>query len=313
VLKWFSRSKRQTGTMAIEIEAGAIKFAHAQHGAAGRPMVIDHGCVECGPEARQSELARLARDKGMAGIDCTTLLDPADYQMLLVESPSVPREELKAAIRWKIKDMVSYPVDDAALDVIEIPPLQGGVDKARSMYAVASPNEAVQKRVELFAAAGARLQVIDIPEMAQRNIASLFEQTEGAVALLAFARWGGLLTVSFRGNLIQARRLEVTSDQLGQKDHQDYYRERVASELSRSLDNFERQFSGMTVGELLLAPFPESDGFDEYLRGSIYVPLRAIDLREALEFAPDAKPDVAEQWRSLFTIGAALRVEERAL
>ena len=313
LFSWLSRSKSQSGLMAVELEAGAIKFAHAQHMTDGRPMIVDRGVVACTPENRQAEFDRLARDKGMARVDCTTLLDPADYQLLQVDAPNVPRDELKAAMRWKIKDMVDYHVNDATLDVIEIPPIGTPSGKPGSMYAVAAPNEVVQKRVALFDAAGVRLQVIDIPEMAQRNIATLFEQHEGAVALLAFSQWGGLLTFSLRGDLILARRLEVTSDQLAQKEHEKYYRERVSTEVQRSLDHFERQFGGMTVGELLIAPFPGGAGFDEELRNSIYVPVRAVDLQEVMEFPPQHAPGLDEQWRSLFTIGAALRVEEKTL
>ena len=317
LFKWLSRSKRQSGTLAIAIDAGAIRFAHAQHLADGRPMIVDWGRMEFASGNFEAQFAKLAREKGMATVDCTTLLDPADYQFLLVEAPSVPREELKSAIRWKIKDMVDYHVNDATVDVIEVPALKTmgdkpAADKARSMYAVAARNEVVQKRVSLFESAGARLQVIDIPEMAQRNIASLFEQADGAVALLTFSAWGGMLTFSFHGDLIQARRLEVTSEQLGQKEHEDYYRERVAAEVSRSLDHFERQFGGLAVSALLIAPFPGVAGFDEYLRGNVYVPIKAIDLQDVMEFG-ERKPGVVEQWESLFTIGAALRVEEKAL
>jgi len=49
------------------------------------------------------------------------------------------------------------------------------------------------------------------------------------------------LTISFRGELLLTRRLEVTSVQLGQREHGDHYRERVATEITRSLDIFDRQ------------------------------------------------------------------------
>src|SRR2546426_607211 len=104
LLKWLSRSKRQSGTMAIAIESRSITFAHAQRLADGRPLILDWGQVEWGADTLEAQFVKLAKDKGMGGIDCTTLLDPADYQFLLVEAPNVPREELKSAIRWKIKD-----------------------------------------------------------------------------------------------------------------------------------------------------------------------------------------------------------------
>lgn len=290
-----------------------IKFVHLVRVANGRPTVLDWGIIDCAPDAREAAFNDLAKEKGLSDFECTTVLDPSEYQLLLVESPNVPREELKSAIRWKIKDLVDYHVNDATVDVIEIPSAPGTTAKSSSMYAVAASNEVVQKRVALFNVANVPLRVIDIPEMSQRNLAALYQQPGRAVALLAFSRWGGLLTFSFEGDLVLSRRLEVTSDQLSQKDNEAYYRERVSSEVSRSLDHFERQFNGMTVTELLLAPFPARSGFDEYLRVNIYVPVRNIDLSHEIEFPSGAIPDEQSQWRCLYTVGAALRFEEKLL
>jgi MSHA biogenesis protein MshI len=299
--------------MAVEIEAGAIKFVHIVRPANARPSVLDSGYVECAIDQRAAVLNKLAKDKGLNSGDCFTLLDPSEYQLLLVDAPNVPREELKAAIRWKIKDLIEYHINDATVDVIEIPSPPDSSVKVSSMYAVVAANEVVQKKIALFDSADLPLRVIDIPEMAQRNLASLFEQPGRAVAFLAFSSWGGLLTFSFEGDLVLARRLEVTSDQLSQQENQAYYRERVSAEISRSLDHFERQFTGMAVGELLLAPFPARAGFDEYLRANIFVPVRAIDLTDVIDFPADAVPDAMSQWRVLYAIGAALRFEEKKL
>lgn len=232
---------------------------------------------------------------------------------MLVEAPNVPREELRSAIRWRIKDLLDYHVDDATVDVLEVPAESGGTVKARAMYALAAPNEIVQKRIALFEEAGLNLGVIDVPEMAQRNVAALFEQSEGATALLSFGEWGGLLTISARGELLLARRLEVTLGQLARTEHHAHYFERVTTELKRSLDMFERQYQPSQVVELLLAPMPEPTGLEAHLASEIYVPVRQIDIAEVVEFGRGAAPSATDAWQFFHLIGAALRVEEKAL
>ncbi|HZF18410.1 MAG TPA: agglutinin biogenesis protein MshI [Burkholderiales bacterium] len=260
-----------------------------------------------------SSLQRAAKEHGLARSTCTTLLEPADYQILLVEPPKVSPDELRAAIRWKIKDQLEYHIDDATVDVFEVRAEGDPKGSARAMYAVATSNEVVQKRITLFQDARIPLKVIDIPEMAQRNVAALFESQDKATAMLAFSPWGGLLTISFQGELLLTRRLEVTSVQLGQREHGDHYRERVATEITRSLDIFERQRLSVGVGELLLAPLPQDPELEQFLHGKLYVPVVAAVLPQVMDFAGGGEPTPEEQWEYFYLFGAALRVEEKAL
>jgi hypothetical protein len=309
---WFSRSVQVSGLLAVAVEPEAIKFAHVRY-ARERPRATQWWSVPVAASEQANSLQGSVKDHGLARSVMTTLLEPADYQILLVEPPRVPAEELKAAIRWKIKDLIEYHVDDATVDVFEVRDGKEAKGQSRAMYAVATPNEVVQKRIGLFEEARLPLRVVDIPEMAQRNIAALFESPEKATALLAFSSWGGLLTISFQGELLMTRRLEVTSVQLGQREHGDHYRERVAIEVTRSLDMFDRQRLSVGVGELLLAPLPQDPELEQYLRGQLYVPVTGADLPRVMDFAGGNEPSIEEQWEYFHLFGAALRVEEKAL
>jgi len=308
LLGWLSKSTHTSGFLAVAIEPDAIKFAHVRY-AGERPRATGWWAVPVDDSGPTGALQGAAKERGYGRAVCTTLLEPADYQILLVEPPKVPPDELKAAIRWRIKDLLEYHVDDATVDVFEV--RSEGNAAAKAMYAVATPNEVVQKRIALFQDARVALRVIDIPEMAQRNVASLFESPGKATAMLAFSPWGGLLTISFRGELLLTRRLEVTSVQLGQKEHGDHYRDRVATEITRSLDMFERQRMSVGVGELLLAPLPQDPDLEQFLHAKLYVPVVSADLPRVIDFAGEPTPE--ELWEYFYLFGAALRVEEKTL
>ena len=311
MLNWFSKSPQTSGLLAVSIESGSIRFAHVRNAGGPRPLATNWWTVPAELSEQASSLQKSAKERGYGRSVCTTLLEPAEYQILLVEPPKVPPDELKAAIRWKIKDLLEYHVDDATVDVFE---LRSGSDTAaKAMYAVATPNEIVQKRIALFEEARVALRVIDIPEMAQRNIAALFEAPDKATAMLAFSSWGGLLTISYHGELLLTRRLEVTAVQLGQREHGDHYRERVAIEITRSLDMFERQRLSVAVGELLLAPLPQDPGLEQFLQSNLYVPMKSAELAKVMDFAGGSEPSLDEQWEYFHLFGAALRVEARAL
>jgi hypothetical protein len=57
---------------------------------------------------------------------------------------------------------------------------------------------------------------------------------------------------------------------------------------------------------------PEDIGLLAFLGSQLYLPLRQIDLADALEFS-GAQMGVDMQWQLLHVLGAALRVEAKSL
>jgi MSHA biogenesis protein MshI len=312
-MAWFSKKKAKPGWMAISTDADAIRLAHVDRPALGRPRVDRWGIVKR-DERGDAELQHAAQEHELGRYRCATLLHPEEYQLLMVDAPNVPREELKAAIRWRVKDLIDYHIDDATMDVLDIPVDADAAGKSHYMYAVAARNEIVRGQIAQFERARVALQVIDIRETAQRNIAQLYETANRGIGMLSFDQAGGLFTLSFAGELYLARRLDLSWAQLaGAQDGQrQAHFERIGVEIQRSLDHFERQYRNITLSELLLGPMPEDPGLLAYLGSQLYVPLRQIDLADALEFS-GARMGVNEQWQLLHVLGAALRVEARVL
>jgi len=312
-MAWFSKKKAQPCWMAISTDADAIRLAHIDRPAQGKPRVDRWGIVKRG-EGDGAELQQAAEEYELARYRCATLLQPAEYQLLMVDAPNVPREELKAAIRWRVKDLLDYHIDDATMDVLDIPVDKDAPGKSHYMYAVAAKNDIVQEQVAQFERAKIRLQVIDIPETAQRNIAELYETADRGIGMLSFDHAGGLFTLSFKGELYLARRLDLNWAQLAgaEESQRQLYFERIGVELQRSLDHFERQYQNITLSELVLGPMPEDIGLVAFLSSQLYLPLRQINLADALEFAGDDM-GVDEQWQLLRVLGAALRLEAKAL
>jgi len=71
--------------------------------------------------------------------------NPASYQLLPIEAPDVDAAELKAAVRWRIKEFIDFHIDDAAIDVFEMPS-QGPRARARTMYVGAARNPLIVQR-----------------------------------------------------------------------------------------------------------------------------------------------------------------------
>lgn len=315
MLNWLSKSKKEAGWLAISLAPERVQYVHGQFAPGGKSVVPRLG-ASGGGAARTVNPEKFLRDLHAERYQCSTLLRPAEYQMLLVEAPNVPAAELKSAIRWRVKDLVDYPIDDAAIDVLDIPPEQGSaVQRGHSMYAVAARNSVIESHIRAFEEAKVPLSVIDIPEMAQRNIAALHEVEGRGLALLHIDRDIGLLTINFGGELYLARRMDIGFEALraANGEAREALFNRIVVELQRTFDHFERQFRFIAVSGLLVGPQPEDIGLVGHLAANLSMDVKPVDLAGKIAFGRAGAPDAATQWSLFHLLGASLRHETRAL
>jgi MSHA biogenesis protein MshI len=264
------------------------------------------------------------------------------FSLLLIEAPEVDPLELKAAVRWRIKELLDFHIDDAIIDVFDIPGQQER-GRPKLMYVVASRISTVQQHIDLLEGREINLSAIDIPELAMRNIAALLPEDEGGVAMLYLGQDSGLLTLTRQKNLYLARKLETGTrqllDYLGQGEADEefvldpeegeaaegaertgdamprslrYALDSIVLEIQRSLDYYESHFSLPPVSGLVLVPMAQPiPGMMEYITGRLGVPMHMLDLNAFIESEQTISDELQSQ--CLLSIGAALRQENRAL
>lgn len=311
-MKFFTRSKKQKGWLVIDESPEEIDCVHAEVAPGARASIDLWTSFKTGPAP--GALEKIARDRHFERYQCATLLKPGEYQLLMVDAPPVPPAELKSALRWRIKDMLDYHVDDATLDVMDIPPVGGQGGRGHSLFAVAAKNEVIGQRIKRFEAARIPLEVIDIPETAQRNIAALHEAEKRGTALLFLESRAALLTINYAGELYLARRLDVGLEQISRQppgERKEVF-ERILVELQRTFDHFDRQHA-VTVAKILLGPEPEPTGLEDFLRANLDIAVEGVNLAERLSVSPARGFDPAMQWRLFHLVGAALRHEDRVI
>ncbi len=235
------------------------------------------------------------------------VLNPADYRLRLLDAPNVPADELKSAVRWQIQDMLDFHADDGTVDVLDVPHPEH-VGHAKQLFAVAARNSLLAEEAVLATNAGLNLTIIDIMETAQRNVAARLETPGRALALFAFIETGGLLTLTLDGELCMARTLGVSQTVLD-IEGMDSVLERLTLEIQRSLDHFDRQFGGIPVDCLLLAPMENVEGLRNGLAGNLALPVKAIDLADVLDITAFTEANALPP-HCFHAIGAALRMEE---
>jgi MSHA biogenesis protein MshI len=313
----FGKTRKSPGWLAVNFQRNGVCVAHVERKPSALPivnLVMSHASNKA---VDVPALEKIGKELRAERYQCTTLLNHGDYQLLSVDAPNVQPDELKTAIRWRLKDLLDYHIDDATVDVLDVPVEKNASARNHSMFAVAARNQLIEQRQTLFAESKFPLSVIDIPEMAQRNISALMEPEGRGLAMLSFDEEGGLLTVTFSGELYLSRRIDVPLSQLKQDnvEQRNACYERITLELQRSLDHFDRQYHFITLSKLILAPMAgDTGGLQEYLASNMYVPVEGLNLATVLDLSnvPELKTHEAQQ-RYFMTLGAALREEGKAL
>ncbi len=319
----WGRSKAGAGLVGVTLGDG-LAIAVVDRPRDGRPRLLGWGCnmVESAPGERE---LRAERQRLRLGRSRTcTVLDSDDYQLLLVEAPRVEPSELRAAVRWRVKELIDFHIDDAVIDVFEIPGQQQRAQGQVMMYAVVAQAARVRRRIDLLESADLRLEVVDIPELALRNLAALTPDDAAGVVTLQLGAGGGLLTLTRQQNLFLARRIDTGADALveaashsSEPDREDYgpladLIDAIVLEIQRSIDYYDRHFAQPPLAAVMIAPAgPGLDWLDAQLNRRLGLPVRRLDLNELIEVAEPL--DAATQARCLLAIGAALRQEDTAL
>lgn len=310
----FFAPRRKPGWLSILPQGGRVVLTHVVQAPGKRPEVrlLDNFAAEQGAV---DALQRLRAARKLGAYATTTLLAAGDSTLTQLDAPPVPREERKEALRWMLKDVVGYPVENACLDVLDLPAAGLPPGRPAGVLVVSAAEQAVRACVAPFEAANVHLDVVDVPELAQRNIAALLEDENRGLVMLRVDESGMMLTLTFHGELVAVRRSEMNARQLASEDEAQRERvlERLVLELQRSLDNFDRQYSHIPVSKVVVASDQHVDHLVDALRHGTYVPVVNMDLNGHLDFptVPELKaPEVQSKY--LLAIGAALRTGEAA-
>jgi MSHA biogenesis protein MshI len=310
-MQLFGSKGRKPGWMCINLMPDRVDVSHVVMAGKARPEIVLCDSYRKEGDAAAT-LGRLRRELQLDRYRCTTLLKSSDYQIVQVETPNVPMQEAKSAVRWRIKDMIDYPVEAAAVDALFIPGPDGMTERAAQMLAIAARNEAIAATAKPFNDADVPLEVIDIPELAQRNLAHRLEPEGRGLALLALDERGGLLTFTSGGELYQHRRIDISlkSFESTSSEQRKGLYDRLVLELQRSLDHMYRQFRHIAVAKIMLTPVPGAEDMREYLAANLDVPVALVHLSEIMDFPhiPELHED-ARQAQCLQLIGAAMREE----
>ena len=277
--------------------------------------------------------------------DAIALLDPADYQILKVDTPNVPQEELKAAARWQIKEMVDVDVAELTLDVMHV---GGDVERpnttsTRQLFVVAARNSAIKALTGSASGLTDKVSIVDVWETSLRNLLARQARADDVAARACAAvhidERHCLLVVCAGDELFYTRRLERDPGLLarargeqaegpvaemplgfeyqpgGTFDSNAAQESPLVVELQRSIDVWERSWPELPLARLYVITAEHGAEVAALIQRELGQ--RTLALNPLAGFAPDGPPPEGDAARALAAclplLGAALRTETRKL
>jgi len=199
--------------------------------------------------------AAVIRAAGLPRVPVSTVLRYGDYQLVLVEAPDVPPAELRAAMRWRLKETIDFRVEDAVIDVFDVPAQNRG-GPGHMMYAVAAQRSAVERHSGALTEVPT-FDVIDIPELCLRNLATLLPAAASGVALLHLGEKKATVILVRGSTFYFSRQVDLQAALPTAADNDPAARLDVGSivlELQRSLDYYERHFDQPPITRIAVSP-----------------------------------------------------------
>ena len=311
MLRLFKRAINKQGRAGVAQDGGRTGLArinrHDDGGLSLLARVVDSGETDdAWLDTATGDVAAMKLDKSPV----STVLQTAAYQLQLVEMPKVPADELQAAVRWRIKDLIDYPLDEAVVEVFEMP-RHANAGSMPTAYAVVARSAAVLKQIEVMQQADLPMDVIDIPELCMRNIAARLPQDEDGVAFLHLAEGCGHLVVTRKGVLHIIRRIDIGRRGLDEAAGEALMLQdrigAIALEVQRSLDYYESHYDCRPITELVLGPGNWPDALPAALTQNLGLSVSRVNLEDLCNMEEELS--LEDQGHCLLAVGAALRTD----
>jgi MSHA biogenesis protein MshI len=305
MFQFLKKKTKSTSRVGLMVQSDQLVLAHVDL-RNGSPYVLN--CKQIALDSAKDApavLEDLVKELNLEGTQCSYVLNPRDYNLHLVEAPNVEPDELRSAVRWKIKDLLDMKIDDAAIDVFQVP--KDAYRGREMVYVIASLKSRIRSIAEMVSASGLELSVVDIPELVMKNVSTSFVNDNNGVAFMDLRRTGSTMNISREDSLYLTRRIntQLGPDVMKAPDWE-VMKDRLVLEIQRSLDYYESQMGKSPINQIVIAPrqydsIAMAQSLNEMLSGTVSVLDLADDLDSAVELTHEM------QQICMPAIGATLR------
>jgi len=258
--------------------------------AAGRPLLTAQATLEGHFNSPVEAFSALMQHQAPPALPCHICLSHHYYQMLLVDTPSVPDNELREAVKWRVKDLITQPVEKMVVDVFRLPQ-DAYRGRVNMVYVALIERAIVAPLVTQCSERDLALQSIGIAELALAQISRMIADMENrSLAMLLLTGENGSINLVENGYLYLTRTLEMQSmgGYSGNLDFQQDPTDNLALDIQRSLDYYESQLGKAAVNRVfLVSESIEQHHWCEALSARLPVAAQGFSLLDVIDGADE--------------------------
>lgn len=270
---WQKSAKATSGRVGLSV--GPDGFGLAQVSAAGKLLVCEYQACE---DDSRAQLQAWVERLHLKDMPTSVVLHPSFYQLLLADAPAVASEELSQAVRWKVKELLDFPLDQAAIAHFPLPE-DAYRGRQKMLYVAALRKEELSSLVTPVEEAGLAVDCVEIAELAMHNLVSRMPTEPGGVALVQLNDKGGFINLVEEGRVYLSRRLDVGLSGFDPVGDNTAFLDALYLDIQRSLDFYEAQLGKGIITQLWYSPgLPATADIGAFLSSQLGLNVSALDL-----------------------------------
>lgn len=143
----------------------------------------EHYFTDPTPSLIAKSLSENVEKYHLHGRPCQVILTPDLYQLLLMDAPEVAENEMAKALRWQLKGLIDYPLNDIAIDAFIVPPHGAGLRRKKVFCSITLQSSLINK-ITLFENCLLNVTAISIAELALSRLVSLEPMSSQAPSIV---------------------------------------------------------------------------------------------------------------------------------
>jgi len=247
-------------------------------------------------------LAEDAENLDLIGQKSLMVLCPNQYQLVMVDAVDVPEQNMAKALKWQLKGLIDYPLNDIALDAFLVPP-HGVAKQQKKAFVAVTPLSKLRTKLALFEAAYIDISEVSIAELTLQAICTRMSNPKQApLIVLSLNEETCQLQIFYQELLYLVRPLQVP---LAASENDPAAVKNILLEIQRSMDYCLTTLKIPEPQQILFTPgFHQYPHVVEFIRNEQLKPVTIIDLNSIITFSQPL--DFNEQHALFYSIGAAM-------
>ena len=245
-------------SLGIEIAPNGIGVAIVERGLAV-PNLNHCAFLPCATGEWGDVLQAFCKEHGLKKVKTYIAFHPQFYNLMLIDAPDVPDEELREAVKWRVNDFVVGAIEDFIVDAFRLPEdaYRGRMDM---IYAAYIEKSAVLSVIALCDELEIELVEVGISELARARLLKGREALDGlGIAYLHLEEKKGQIDLLENGNLYLTRGIDIGYSMLDQGHSEGALSldnssqvDSLTLDIQRSLDYYESQLGKSGVSRLFV-------------------------------------------------------------